>query len=169
MLMPTLKHLMVKRCQGEGDALEARRHKRSTHPAETIPFRQESKENRSRLSLLSPSKQIYSFQKTDKSRMRIVNSSLGSIGSSSSPFSSKSSSHGKKKEHDMVMTGQSYQAKIPRGLRVLPSSSSVLQSSASSSSELSDLQAQASLMEQWWQEPRWMQTKRIYSRKSCRD
>jgi hypothetical protein len=87
--------------------------------------------------------------------MRIVTSSLGSVGSGQDDH------HSTKKSHDMVSTGKSYQAKVPRGLRVLSSSSSSV--STSTSRELSDLQAEASMIEQWWQEPRWKHTKRIYS------
>jgi hypothetical protein len=85
--------------------------------------------------------------------MRIVTSSLGSVGSGQDDHH--------KTSHDMVSTGKSYQAKVPRGLRVLSSTRS--SASTSTSRELSDLQAEASMIEQWWQEPRWKHTKRIYS------
>lgn len=89
--------------------------------------------------------------------MRIVTTSASSLGGA------------RPKDHDMVATGRSYQARVPRGLRVLSSLSSSSSSSSSSlepQQELSELQAEAAMLEQWWKEPRWMHTKRIYSRKS---
>lgn len=60
--------------------------------------------------------------------------------------------------------------KVPRGLRVLPqqsstssSASSVPGSSSSATTELSRLRQEASRLEQWWKDPRWKHTTRIYS------
>ena len=62
-------------------------------------------------------------------------------------------------------------AKIPRGLRGLPITS--LAGSTNARSELGALQDEAASIEQWWANPRWQHTKRVYSGKkallwSCR-
>jgi hypothetical protein len=54
--------------------------------------------------------------------------------------------------------------KVPRGLRVLPSSSTSPQMGGTRT-ELADLQQEAARIERWWTEPRWKHTKRIYSGK----
>jgi Isocitrate lyase family len=83
----------------------------------------------------------------------------------SSPSSSSGSYGGQqptqKKENPSV-------PKVPRGLRGLPrnSSSSVNNPQPSSTrSELNQLQADAAAIEQWWKDPRWKHTKRVYSGK----
>jgi hypothetical protein len=55
-------------------------------------------------------------------------------------------------------------AKIPRGLRGLPITS--LAGATDARSEFDALQAEAARIEQWWANPRWQHTKRVYSGKS---
>jgi hypothetical protein len=58
--------------------------------------------------------------------------------------------------------------KIPRGLRGLPISS--LAGPTDARSEYDALQAEAASIEQWWSNPRWQHTKRVYSgTKKCTD
>ena len=56
-------------------------------------------------------------------------------------------------------------AKIPRGLRGLTITS--LAGSTNARSELDALQAEAASIEQWWANPRWQHTKRVYSGKKA--
>jgi hypothetical protein len=56
--------------------------------------------------------------------------------------------------------------KIPRGLRGLPISS--LAGSTDARSEYDTLQAEAAEIEQWWANPRFQHTKRVYSGKETK-
>ena len=58
-------------------------------------------------------------------------------------------------------------AKIPRGLRGLPIAS--LAGETNARSEFDALQAEAASIEQWWANPRWQHTKRVYSGKGKHD
>lgn len=63
----------------------------------------------------------------------------------------------------MTTSGQSKDIatpKVPRGLRVLPSNPLP---TSDPRSELSELQSEASRIDQWWTDARWKHTKRIYS------
>ena len=134
------------------------------HPSRVVPVEPKTQEarERSRECLLKEYNKLLQ-KKKNEGKMRIVTSSLGNVGGGAS--SSPSSHAGGKKDHDMVATGK-YQARVPRGLRVLHQSTS---GSSSPSAELSDLKTEAAMIEQWWQEPRWNLTNRIYSRKSRRE
>jgi hypothetical protein len=54
--------------------------------------------------------------------------------------------------------------KIPRGLRALPAAAA--SSRVSPGSELGMLRSEASSIDQWWKDPRWKNTTRVYSCKS---
>lgn len=57
------------------------------------------------------------------------------------------------------------QAKIPRGLRMLPNAGTPR---SDPRSELGKLQGEAAAIERWWKDPRWKHTTRIYSGKKGR-
>lgn len=81
--------------------------------------------------------------------MRIVTSSVTTILGNNSGGSNKTSS--------------STDPKVPRGLRGLPIAS--LAGSTDARSEYDTLQAEAAAIEQWWANPRFQHTKRVYSGK----
>mmetsp|Transcript_14353 Transcript_14353/g.24920 ORF Transcript_14353/g.24920 Transcript_14353/m.24920 type:complete len:593 (-) Transcript_14353:111-1889(-) len=79
--------------------------------------------------------------------MRVVTTSVMSISSSNPGRSNK--------------RNQQQGPKVPRGLRGLPINSMAEQTDARS--EYDSLQAEAASIEQWWADPRWQHTKRVYS------
>jgi len=62
--------------------------------------------------------------------------------------------------HNMSSSSSSKQSStaVPRGLRNLPAATTV-----SPTTELQRLRTDAAALEAWWQDPRWNQTKRVYS------
>ncbi len=87
--------------------------------------------------------------------MRIVTSSITTI------------SNGQKANHSSrtgAAASTSGGPKVPRGLRQLPITS--LAGPTNTQSEYDALQADAASIEQWWSNPRWQHTKRVYSGKN---
>ena len=83
--------------------------------------------------------------------MRIVSSSVTTImGGNGSNNAQKSSTD----------------PKVPRGLRGLPIAS--LAGSTDARSEYDTLQAEAAAIEQWWANPRFQHTQRVYSGKEAK-
>jgi hypothetical protein len=53
--------------------------------------------------------------------------------------------------------------KVPRGLRSLPAAAAAPKAALSNQQFASELQQEAAAVEQWWTQPRWQHTRRVYS------
>lgn len=136
--------------------LQSKKNDRPLRPSQFPSTRRTAQATTSTSRPIHPKSLRHSEKRSDRiggDEMRVVTSSLSGYAAPSATGSKPKPSGG----------GGAYQAKTPRGLRVLPAAATAGSSAPSAASELGDLKAEAAALERWWKEPRWTYTTRIYS------